>query len=128
EVGEGEQLAEERDGIRREDAHAPHARINFDVDFELAAGFARGVFKGAGEVEVIQRDGDILAYRLPDSLRRRVAHNQDGRVDARAAQFERFVNGRDGEMIRAVEQGGAGDGNRAVPVGVRFDDSEQGDV
>ena len=101
-----------------EKAQPGHAGVQLDMDPERLS-----QLPGSGGILLCLRQGadglgQILFDQQPRVLRRRVPQDQDRHGDAAPAQLQRLIQAAHGQVVRSGLLQQAGDGQRAVPVGV----------
>src|SRR5258706_15937226 len=97
-----------------------HARIDLNVDVDFRIHLLRSTVKTPGQLQIIDRNCKAVADHQWCGPGRRVAQNQDWRINRRVTQFGGLINGSHAQIGRAIEQCRSADCYCAVPKRIRF--------
>ena len=118
-------IGSEVSGFFGTDADAAHARLNLEMDFRRLAEAHGGIRKRLREL--LRADG-LRDAEIDDGLRflgENHAEEQDGLRETGLPELDALADGCNGEIVRAMLDGDARARNRAVAIGVGFDDDAE---
>ena len=120
-VGEGGDLADDAAGLRLHRPPPAHPRVHLDVDRRPDAGLSGPLLKLPGKREIGDRGGQGVFDDLVDLGIGGGREDDDGGRDPAHPELYSLVCVCHAEAGGAVEEGGVGDLDRPVAVGVRLD-------